>query len=320
MRIFIAGATGALGARLVPMLVAAGHEVVGTTRSEERAAALRAAGAEAAVLDALDGDAVMAAVTRARPEVVVHQLTSLPAKLDFRRIDRDFELTNRLRTEGTDHLLAAARAAGARRLVWQSFTSWPYAREGGPVKDETDPLDPHPPAKMAAILDAIRHVEEVVLTADGLEGIVLRYGGFYGPGTNFAVIAEDVRRRRLPLVGDGGGIWSFVHIDDAASATQAAIEGTETGLFNIVDDEPAPMRVWLPHLAETLGAPPPRRLPVWLARLVAGEHGVMFMTQMRGASNAKARERLGWAPAHPSWREGFRAALAPAPAADRAAA
>ncbi len=306
MRIFIAGATGALGSRLVPSLVGAGHVVVGMTRSPERAVAVRRMGAEAAVADALDRDAVIAAVEQARPEVVVHQLTAMPAKPNFRRIDRDFELTNRLRTEGTDHLLAAARAAGAKRLVWQSFTGWPYAREGGPVKSETDPLDPHPPAKMRATLDAIRHVEEAVLTADGLEGIALRYGGFYGPGTGFGAIAEDVRRRRVPLAGDGGAVWSFVHIDDAASATHAAIESSETGLFNVVDDDPAPMRVWLPELASVLGAPPPRRVPVWLVRMLVGETGVMFMTQMRGASNAKARERLGWAPAHPSWRDGFR--------------
>jgi 2-alkyl-3-oxoalkanoate reductase len=319
MRIFIAGASGAIGARLVPMLVQRGHEVTGTTRTPAKAAALDAAGATAVVVDALDREAVMAAVSAARPEVVVHQLTAIAPKLDLRHIDRALAATNRLRTEGTDHLLAAARAAGARRLVWQSFASWPYAREGGPVKDEGDPLDPDPPAKLRDALGAIRHLEGAVLTADGLEGVVLRYGGFYGPGTGFGEIADEVRRRRIPVVGEGTGVWSFIHIDDAASATVAAIEGTATGLFNVVDDEPAPVATWLPDLAAALGAPPPREVPVWLARLLIGEHGVAFMTQIRGASNAKARFELGWRPAVASWRQGFRAEHGPGAADTRPA-
>ena len=255
MKIFIAGATGAIGRRLVPMLVAAGHEVTGMTRTSEKAAALREQGAEAVVADALDRDAVVAAVAVAHPDVVVHQLTAIAA-LDIRNPDRSFAATNRLRTQGTDILLAAARAAGARRFVAQSYAGWPFAREGGPVKAEDAPLDPAPPAGLRETHAAILHLERTVTGADDLEGIVLRYGGFYGPGTGLARGAdqyEAVRARKFPLVGDGGGVWSLVHIDDAAAATVAAIERGAPGIYNVVDDEPAPVREWLPALAAAAG-------------------------------------------------------------------
>jgi nucleoside-diphosphate-sugar epimerase len=312
MRIFLAGATGALGRRLVPLLVGHGHQVTAMTRSPEKAAGLRVAGADPLVADALDRGAVLEAVAAARPEVVVHQLTDLAGATNLRRFDEGFAATNRLRTQGTDHLVEAARAAGARRLVAQSFAGWPFARVGGPVKTEDDPLDPDPPAQLRRTLDAIRHLESAVLGAADLEGVVLRYGGFYGPGTSAGVggyLLDDLRRRRLPVVGAGGGVWSFVHIDDAATATVAAVERGAPGIYQIVDDDPAPVSAWLPALAAAAGARPPRRVPVWLARLLAGEHGVVLMTEARGASNAKARRELGWAPAYPSWRQGFRRGL-----------
>jgi 2-alkyl-3-oxoalkanoate reductase len=308
MRIFVAGATGVLGRRLVPLLVEGGHQVTAMTRTAGKAAGLRQAGAEPVVADALDRDAVAAAVAAARPEVVVHQLTDLAGTTSFRRFDREFAATNRLRTEGTDHLVAAARAAGARRLVAQSFAGWPFARVGGPVKTEDDPLDPDPPAELRRTLEAIRHLEAAVLGAEGLEGVVLRYGGFYGPGTSAGeggFMLDDLRRRRFPMVGAGTGVWSFVHIDDAAAATAAAVERGAPGIYQIVDDEPAPVSAWLPVLAAAAGARPPRRVPAWVARLLAGEHAVVLMTEVRGASNAKARRELGWRPAHPSWRQGF---------------
>jgi 2-alkyl-3-oxoalkanoate reductase len=312
MRIFVAGATGALGRRLVPLLVANGHQVTGMTRTPGKAAGLRAAGADPVVADALDRDAVGRVVAAARPEVVVHQLTDLAGMTNFRRLDEGFAGTNRLRTEGTDHLVAAARAAGARRLVAQSFAGWPFARVGGPVKTEDDALDPDPPAELRRTLDAIRHLESAVLGAEGLEGIVLRYGGFYGPGTSASeggAMVDDLRRRRFPMVGAGTGVWSFVHIDDAATATVAAVERGAPGVYQIVDDDPAPVSAWLPVLAAATGAPPPRRVPAWLARLLGGEHGVVLMTQARGASNAKAKRDLAWRPAYPTWRQGFRTGL-----------
>jgi nucleoside-diphosphate-sugar epimerase len=312
MRIFVAGATGALGRRLVPLLVANGHQVTGMTRTPGKAAGLRAAGADPVVADALDRDAVGRVVATARPEVVVHQLTDLAGMTNFRRLDEGFAGTNRLRTEGTDHLVAAARAAGARRLVAQSFAGWPFARVGGPVKTEDDALDPDPPAELRRTLDAIRHLESAVLGAEGLEGIVLRYGGFYGPGTSASeggAMVDDLRRRRFPMVGAGTGVWSFVHIDDAATATVAAVERGAPGVYQIVDDDPAPVSAWLPVLAAATGAPPPRRVPAWLARLLGGEHGVVLMTRARGASNAKAKRDLAWRPAYPTWRQGFRTGL-----------
>ena len=312
MRMFVAGATGALGRRLVPLLVAGGHQVTAMTRRVGRTMELYAAGAKPVVADALDRDAVLAAVTAARPDAVVHQLTDLAGVTNLRRFDQGFAATNRLRTEGTDHLVEAARAAGARRFVAQSFAGWPFARAGGPVRTEDDPLDPDPPAELRRTLDAIRYLESAVLEAEGLEGVVLRYGGFYGPGTSAGeggYMLDDLHRRRFPVIGAGTGVWSFVHIDDAATATLAALERGAPGIYQIVDDDPAPVSAWLPALAAAAGARPPRRVPAWLARLLAGEHAVVLMTEARGASNAKARRELGWRPAHPSWRQGFRTGL-----------
>src|SRR5215211_1047370 len=311
MRVFVAGATGAIGRQLVPRLVEAGHEVHGMTRSEPKQAMLHELGAVPVVADALDPDQVAEAVGRARPDVIVHQLTSIPASLDLRHFDRDFALTNRLRTEGTDYLLSAGHAVGVRRFVAQSNGAFPYARTGGPVKTEEDPLDPTPPHEMRESWAAIRHLEEAVLSANWTEGIVLRYGGFYGPGTSLAPGAEQVelvRRRKFPLVGDGRGVWSFIHVADAADATVAAVERGSRGVYNVVDDDPAPVAEWLPVLAAELGAKKPRRVPRFIGRLFAGEAAVVMMTELRGASNAKAKRELGWRPAHPSWRDGFAAA------------
>jgi nucleoside-diphosphate-sugar epimerase len=284
------------------------------TRSGAKTDAIRAAGAVPAVADALDSGAVMAVVRTAEPEVVVHQLTAIPPRFNFRRFDREFALTNRLRTEGTDHLVAAARAVGARRFVAQSFAGWPYARHGGLVKTEADPLDSEPPAALRRTLEAIRYLEATVLQTGGLEGLVLRYGAFYGPGTSLGEggsILDDVRRRCLPIVGRGTGVWSFIHIDDAVAATFAAIERGAPGVYNVVDDDPAPVSEWLPVLAAAVGAKLPRHVPALVARVAIGEHGVALMTQIRGASNAKVKRELGWQPRYPSWRTGFREALGP---------
>jgi nucleoside-diphosphate-sugar epimerase len=308
MRVFVAGATGAIGKQLVPRLVEAGHEVHGMTRSESKRAMLQELGALPVVADALDSDQVAEAVGRARPEVIVHQLTAIGA-VDMRHFDRDFALTNRLRTEGTDHLLSAGQAVGVRRFVAQGVGGYgAYARTGGPVKTEEDPLDPTPAREMRETLAAVRHLEEAVLGARWTEGLVLRYGVFYGPGTSLAPGAEQfelVRRRKFPLVGDGGGVWSFVHVADAAEATVAAVERGGRGVYNVVDDDPAPVAKWLPVLAQELGAKKPMRVPRFIGHLFAGEAGVVMMTDVRGASNAKAKRELGWHPAHPSWREGF---------------
>ncbi len=318
MQVFVAGATGAIGQRLVPALLANGHEVVAMTRTPSKADGLRRLGAYPVVADGLDADAVTAAVRGAEPEVVVHQMTALTEVSNPRKFDAEFAVTNELRTRGTDLLLEAARAAGARRFVAQSFAGWPYARTGGPIKTEDDPLDPNPPAAMRRTLDAIRHVERAVLGAEGLEGLVLRYGGFYGRGAAMPqMMVEMIRKRRMPVVGDGAGVWSFVHIDDAAAATVAAVERGAPGIYNIVDDEPAPVSEWLPGLAAALGAKPPRHVPAWLGRLAGGEPTVSLMTRIRGASNAKAKRELGWTPRYASWREGFRRGLADAPAAVR---
>lgn len=305
MRVLVVGATGAVGTRLVPLLAVNGHHVIGTSRSPQKAARLRSMGAEAVTLDVLDPRAVRTAVLAAQPEAIVHQATALSGMSDVKHFDRSFAETNRLRTEGTDALLAAARELDVGRFVAQSFAGWPYAREGGPVKTEEDPLDPEPVEAMSETLAAIRHLEEKVVGAGGL---ALRYGGFYGSPDD--AVADLVRKRRFPLVGDGEGISSFVHLEDAASATVLALEHGEPGIYNVVDDEPAPVREWLPVLAETIGAKPPRHVPRWLAQLVAGEAGVVLMTETRGASNAKAKRELGWTLRYPSWREGFRAAYA----------
>ncbi len=312
MRVFVAGATGAIGRRLVPLLVERGHDVVAMTRRRDKVDALRAAGAVPVVADALDPASVRQALDDARPDVVVHELTALSTAGSLRRFDRHFAATNELRTKGTDHLLEAARAAGARKFVAQSYAGWPYARDGDAAKTEDDPLDRRPPKHMRETLAALRHLEEAVLGAEGMEGLVLRYGALYGSGTSIAEdggLVELVRRRRFPVLGSGDGLWSFVHVDDAATATVLAVEGGEPGIYNVVDDEPAPVRLWLPELAAAVGAPPPRRVPTLVGRLAAGEVGVSLMTQVRGASNEKAKQRLGWSPRHPSWRTGFRAAL-----------
>jgi 2-alkyl-3-oxoalkanoate reductase len=315
MKVFVAGATGVLGRALVPQLVARGHEVVGMTQSASKQDLVRSLGARPVVADALDPDAVAQAVASAEPEVIVHQLTALSGPFsvrDARRPDRSFAatMTNRLRTEATDHLLAAGRAVGARRFVAQSFAAFRFARTGGPVQTEADPLDPNPPAALRAPLVGILHLERAVTTIEWGEGLALRYGGFYGPGTAVsqapdAQIAAPIRKRRFPIVGDGGGVWSHIHIDDAAAATAIAVERGQPGIYNIVDDEPAPVREWLPVLASALDAKPPRRIPRWLGRLLAGEAATVMMTEVRGASNAKAKRELGWQPRCVSWRQGF---------------
>jgi nucleoside-diphosphate-sugar epimerase len=307
MKVLVAGATGAIGRQLVPKLVANGHEVVGMTRSEAKADMVRALGARPAVADALDPEQVAAAVAASEPEAIIHQLTALSGGLDLRNLDRTFAATSRLRTEGTDHLLSAARAAGVRRFLAQSFAGWPYARSGGPVKDEEAPLDDDPPASARQMLAAIRHLERAVTEADWTEGVVLRYGGFYGPGTSLAPGGEQfeaIGKRRFPVVGGGGGVTSLIHIEDAADATVAALERARPGIYNITDDEPAPFGVWVPEVARQIGAKPPLRIPRWVGRLLAGEAAVVMMTEVRGASNEKAKRELGWAPRHPSWRQG----------------
>lgn len=307
MRVLVAGATGIVGRHLVPRLAAAGYSVVGLTRTAAKAAVIRQLGAEPAIADGLDHAAIHRAVMQARPEIVVHEMTALTGVTDLRRFDRAFAVTDRLRTEGTDHLIAAATAAGVRRIVAQSYCGWPYARTGGPIKTESDPLDPSPPRQMRRALDAIRHLETAVTSAAGMTGIVLRYGTFYGPNTGMLLptVLDEIRRRRLPLIGDGGGWWSFLHVEDAAAATQAAVERGAAGIYNIVDDEPAPAREWLPALAQMVDAKPPRRVPAFVARLLAGSAVVAMMTESRAGSNEKAKRELGWQPRHASWRQGF---------------
>jgi nucleoside-diphosphate-sugar epimerase len=315
MTVFVAGASGVLGRALVPQLVARGHEVVGMTRSASKPELVRSLGARPVVADALDPDQVAEAVASAEPEVIVHELTALSGKMsmrDARHPERSSTgiMTNRLRTEATDHLLAAGRAVGARRFVAQSFGAFRWARTGGPVLTEADPLDPDPPAALQPGVAAILYLERAVTTIEWGEGLVLRYGGFYGPGTAIslppdALMAAPVRKRLFPIIGDGGGVFSHVHIEDAAAATVAAVERGEAGIYNIVDDEPAPVREWLPVLASALDAKPPRRIPRWLGRLAAGEPAILTMTEARGASNMKAKRELDWQLRYPSWRQGF---------------
>jgi 2-alkyl-3-oxoalkanoate reductase len=307
MRVFVAGATGAIGSRLIRLLVSSGHSVVGLTHAPAKAEAIERAGAEAAIADALNRAAIVAAVTSAKPDVIVHEMTSINAANDLRRFDRSFAATNRLRSQGLDNLLAAAKQAGTSRIIAQSFCGWPYARRGGPVKSEDDPLDVDPPRELQRTLAAIRYLENALTAAPGVAGLVLRYGTFYGRGTGLfdGPLIDRLRRRAVPLIGDGNGWWSFLHIDDAAAATAITVDRGAPGIYNIVDDEPAPVREWLPALAAMLGARPPRRIPKWLARIAAGEHVVVLMTEARAGSNAKAKRDLGWRPQHGSWQRGF---------------
>jgi nucleoside-diphosphate-sugar epimerase len=309
MKIFIAGATGAVGRPLVSQLVKRGHEVTGMTHSESKQNLLRDLGARPVVADALDPDAVASAVAEAEPDVIVHQLTAI-GPFNPRRMERAFATTNRLRTEGTDHLLAAGRAVGVKRFVAQSYAPLAYARTDGAIKSEDDPLDPEPPAQARTTLDAIKYLERAVTGADWTDGIVLRYGGFYGAGTSMGLNPvgfqiEMIQGGKMPLAGKGTAVWSFIHIEDAAAATVEAIEHGKRGVYNVVDDEPAPVSEWLPELAKAIGAKPPRRVPLWLARIAGGETAAIMMSELRGSSNKKAKRELGWQPRYPSWREGF---------------
>lgn len=303
MRVFVAGATGVIGQHLVPRLVAAGHQVTGTTRSPAKATELRAAGAMPVIVDGLDRQAVLDAVEAARPEVIVHQMTALASMRSFRHFDSEFAVTNELRVRGTDDLLEAARHAGTRRFIAQGFIGWNNARTGSLVKTEQDPLDPDPVSSTRQSMAAIKHVEETVPGAVA-EGLVLRYGFLYGHGASDSLL-DIVRKRRMPVIGGGTGIWSFIEVTDAAAATAAAVTRGAPGLYNIVDDDPAAVREWLPYLSQCLGVKPPVRAPAWLGRLLAGELAVSLMTQARGSSNEKAKRDLGWAPSYTSWQDGF---------------
>lgn len=309
MKIFIAGGSGAVGARLVPMLVASGHEVTGTARSDAGLDRIRSAGGRGVIMDGTDEASIHRAVLDARPDVLVHELTSLSGRFDFKRFDETFAVTNRLRTRGTDALIAAAQEAGTDRIIVQSYTGWTNEHAGSRVKTEADPIDPSPVPAARNTLAAIAHAERATVAAGG---IALRFGNFYGPGQSLGEggqMLESVRRRQVPIVGDGAGIWSFCHIDDAATATAAAVARGSAGVYNIVDDEPAEVAEWLPELSRAVGAKPPIRVPAWIARTLIGEFGVSWMTTARGASNAKAKVELGWQPRYASWRDGFRDGL-----------
>ncbi len=308
MKVFVTGGTGAIGKFLLPLLLDNKHEVVALTRSVTKAAELEDGGVAAVIVDPLDKPRLTAAVRRAEPDVIIHQLTALTNVGNFRKFDQEFALTNRFRTEVTDTLLAAARTIGTRRFIAQSYCGWPYAKKGNAVKTEEDPLDPNPPESFTKTLAAIRYLEDRVCTTTFLEGLALRYGMFYGPGTSIGKggpVLRMVRKRRFPVVGGGGGIWSFIHVLDAARATVAAISRGAPGLYNIVDDEPAKVAVWLPALASAVEAKPPYSIPHWLGEVMIGKAGVSIMTQIRGCSNAKAKRELNWTPIYPSWRIGF---------------
>lgn len=312
MKIFVTGGTGALGKFLLPQLLEQGHEVVALTRSVDRAEPIERLGASAVIADPLDKQAMTAAVRRAEPEVIIHQLSALKSAGNFKKFDDDFALTNRFRTEVTDTLLAAARTIGTQRLIVQSFCGWPYARKGGPVKTEDDPLDPKPPEGFVKTLAAIKYMESKIHSVPNLAGIALRYGNFYGAGSSISktgAVGKMVKKRKLAIVGGGGGIWSFIHLSDAARATVAAISRGEPGIYNIVDDEPAKVSAWVPVLAKAVGGKPPRRIPHWLGELLIGKAGVSMLTQVRGGSNAKAKRDLEWTPQYASWRRGFLEAL-----------
>jgi nucleoside-diphosphate-sugar epimerase len=311
MKVFVAGASGVIGRRLVPMLVAAGHQVAGITRSEERGAALREAGAEPIVCDVFDAEGLKERISAAAPEVVVHELTDLPPNVDPRKMDEQLAGNDRIRSEGTRNLVAAGVAAGARRIVAQSI-AFAYAPLGGEVKREEDPLFDDAPWPWSRSVQALRDLERAVTETEGIEGVVLRYGFFYGPGSSYAADgywASEVRKRRFPIVGRGSGVFSYIHVDDAAAATLAAAERGQPGIYNVVDDEPATLREWLPAYAEAVGAKKPFRVPKLLARIVAGSYTAQMATELRGASNEKAKRELGWTPRYPNWRQGFREAL-----------
>jgi 2-alkyl-3-oxoalkanoate reductase len=308
MKVFVAGSTGVIGRPLVPALVGRGHDVIALTRTPDKARDVEAMGARAVQADALDKEALTAAVKRAEPEVIIHQLTAIPKDLNFKKLDEAFILTNRLRTEVLDTLIAAGRMVGTRRFIAQSLCGWPFAREGEPVKDEEAPLDPDPPAVFRKTLAAIRYLEEAIRKTQDMEALALRYGFFYGPGTTFAKDSPTlglIRRRRFPVVGSGAGVWSFLHVEDAGLATALAVTKGTPGIYNIVDDDPAPVSTWLPFLAEIQWAKPPLKVPVWLGKAAIGEGGVSMMTMVRGGSNAKAKRELGWKLVYPSWRDGF---------------
>ena len=308
MKVLVTGGTGAIGKFLLPLLLENRHEVVALTRSVTKAPQLEDSGVSAIIVDPLDKPRLTAAVRRAEPDVIIHQLTALSGVGNFRKFDQEFALTNRFRTEVTDTLLAAARTIGTRRFIAQSYCGWPYAKKGGPVKTEEDPLDPTPPESFARTLAAIRYLEGTVSKTTFLEAIALRYGMFYGPGTSIGkggAILKMTRKRRFPIVGGGGGVWSFIHILDAARATVAAISRGAPGIYNIVDDDPAKVATWLPALAKAIEAKPPYRIPHWLGELTIGKAGVSIMTQIRGCSNAKAKRELNWTPIYSSWRIGF---------------
>ena len=308
MKVFVAGSTGAIGRSLLPLLIEKRHDVVALVRTPARAKDVEALGARAAVADALDPDGLRAAIRRAAPEAVIHELTSLKGVTNFRRFDQTFALTNRFRTRTLDTMLAAARSIGVRRFIAQSYCGWPYAREGSPVKTEDDPLDPAPPASFRESLAAIRYLEDTIRQTRDIQAFALRYGNLYGPGTDISAegtVADLVSRRKLPLFGSGAGVWSFIHVRDAASATVAAMSRGSPGIYNVVDDEPVPVNVWLPALANALGARPPRRLPAWVGALLLGDGGLSMMTLARGGSNAKSKRELAWQPSFASWRRGF---------------
>lgn len=303
MRVLVAGATGAIGRQLVPQLLAAGHQVSATTRSPAKIDGLRAAGADPYLLDALDGAAVGEVVARAEPEVIVHEMTAIPERMNFRKLADTFAATNKLRTTGLDHLLAAAQAQGVRRFIAQSYAGWSTTKAGGALKTEEDPLDPQPPASVEPVLSAIKHLEQAVTTAP-LEGLALRYGSLYGPVSS-DLFVPALRARQVPLIGSGAGVWSWLHVTDAAGATVAAVSGGAPGIYNIVDDEPAAVAEWLPVAARGAGAKRPLHVPGWIGRLAAGEAGFLLMTDVQGYSNAKAKRELGWRLVWPTWRDAF---------------
>jgi nucleoside-diphosphate-sugar epimerase len=312
MRILLAGASGAIGRTLIPLLVEQQHEVFGLFRNPAHSDLVRSLGATPVIADVFDGQAIHARFDEIRPQAVIHQLTAIPQRIDLRHMQRDFELTNRLRTEGTRNLASAAVHVGVERFLAQSFAGWPYARRGITLKTEEDDLDPTPPPQMKAMLDAIEMLEHTVLREKGFNGVVLRYGPFYGPHSSIAkdgTTTEDVRHRKIPIVGQGTGVFSFIHLYDAATATVAALTQAQHGIYNIVDDDPAPVMEWIPWLAQCVGAPPPRHVPNWLAKLLIGEHAVAMMNDIRGVSNAKAKGELNWSPKWTSWRQGFRDGL-----------